>query len=283
MEEVTPKTFGDTSVGMLRDIVHEHALAAAIHAQRWDLIDEDLDIQMKFRKLFGYPDEFKKERLYYLERGDIIRREWIFQWLQKFKNLVWCMNLMGSKPEFTNEEARAFVSRLPGEWTWLPEESCWYSRYDPQYPKRKAYWVTLRMHGIPVMAMTVQHYLGDTNYHMYISRTLESFKLMMDVKFPPLLLPFHSRVLVEFPMVRTLKINPVEKVRDILTSNPNLDITGFAPLEIHVNEYLRNAWKDELDTTMFCINCQVNNASWMVEGNVNERYCNACKLKFDTF
>jgi hypothetical protein len=275
LEEVTPATLEGS--GMLRDIQEEHRLAAAIRAERWDAIDEDLDVQMNFNRVFGSLEESKRDRDFYLDSGEQIRREWLLQWLKNFKNAAWCFRIAGMVLTYASEEARRFVENMPGDWEWLPNEGCWFQRYgDPAFRKKRAFWAVLSLRGVPVMCMTVQHYVGtQTNYHMYIARTLQSFKLHdLPSKLPALLVPFHSRVLAAFPEVTTLRINPVPRVMDLLLANKNLEIEGRAPLVITVNDYLRHAWKECIRDTLYCINCRVREATLQVDGQVPAQvYC----------
>ncbi len=212
LEEVLPDFESNQNrYHMMRDMQRESWLVHLISDGRWNELDEVYEM-FKNKKMFDY----------YVTGGERIRMEWITNWINKLKGPLAMLKMLGlSNDSMFGLSNSSFGDQLAPDWTWDPKGRVWNDKYDSGRP-RKLYWASFRHENIPLIVMTVQHFVEENlSRHMYVSRTLAGFESI--VKYPSLLIPLHLAVSRKLK-VAFFETNPVPRVREILLNNPDLDI-----------------------------------------------------------
>lgn len=182
------------------------------------------------QKEIALANSIKANDSIYLTAGNVIRMEWINNWLQRFNGAVWALELLtGQQIELPFE--------VPTDWTWDDPRKMWMGRFDKTL--RKAYWCSLRepRTNVPVIVMTVEYYPDkQISKHMYVSRTLQSSQK----DYSNLLLYFHSRVAYEL-QVKVIETNPVPFVRELLLKDDRVVLVpqagGFMQIDVKGKDF----------------------------------------------
>lgn len=202
-----------------------------------------------------------KQHKRYVEDGAKIRMEWVTNWIQRLMGIFQMLRILN--PE--QQQFPEFVKNQPPDWKWNKEKKEWSDRFRLSEGGFKAYWVSFRdvATDIPIIVMTVQ-WFGDRSRHMYVARTLASFKkqIVQQQQQQPLLLPLHSRVAFELwklapESYKFIVSNPVRYVREFLTKHGQLNVTTdkSGELQISVTREFMELWKTIEPTIEFKIWC----------------------------